>query len=177
MIFVLETPDSASADAGMVRMTAPKLTTIQGLIIEVPIKLSGGPTDAVETVVSFNPSVVELVDTDPRKEGKQSLLGNCPLPIVLRNNTTYLDPNKVHVALGRDFSSAGPVWLDNCTMVTIRFRALKPGWTEVSFVREGFPLSQAAVYGERNPIQTTDGSIQVIDRNQKRKSSPIRSAK
>lgn len=143
---------SADVPVGTAKLSLiPTETTVrvgEDFKVTVKVDTSGSSSSGIDLVMSVDPTVAEVVDTDPAAEGVQITPGNL-FPLVPYNQTN-LAAGKIEFSTSQD-PTGTPVTTASGEVATITFRAKAAGQTSLQFA---FTAGQT---NDTNVSQAGDG--------------------
>ena len=151
-------PNPALADGAVISFLPAHAEVGMGETVDIQVQISNvSGLYAVEIFLSFDPTIVEVVDLDPDRDGVQVEKGQYPYP-------DYLQENEAVNAFGTiwyvvtQLSPREPA-NGSGTMLTVRFRGKSPGTTAVEVLQ---PLLSDSG-GLQIAVDITQGEVVVLE--------------
>lgn len=141
---------SADIAVGNARLVIADQTVAVGQTVELPVVLSTGPdaTSGVDLVVTYDPSVLEVVDVDSAAAGPQVKPGT--LFELIQMNAVDVKRGVIRFSAGQQ-PVGQPVVAANQTVATITVKGLKAGQSAVKLHHT------AGALNDTNVIKPNDG--------------------
>lgn len=143
---------SADKPVGNARIAVASQAVRVGDVFDVPINLAlaenSGGASGVDIVLTYDPTVLEVVDMDPELPGAQVTPGN--LFDFVQDNRSNTSAGVINLSMGQQPANP-PVSSVNGAIASVRFKAISVGQASVQFA------FSAGLLNDTNVIKSSDG--------------------